>query len=203
MSSSNNPDDYPNQALIPHPGGQIDLAPQDGWDDPNVTAVRAGQNPLILLPIGGQQLAPFCHNSKQHALLELPGFSVIIVRGSAKARQLFTQRPSYVNALLIASRGTAVSLPCEACRKQSVRASDGYSKPFPVCVKVPGHFGGCCAGCKFRDHAARCTVRDGGVDDPNAAPSAPYTQLEFAPLEPNQDAGGEAGEGSQGNLLTQ
>jgi len=32
--------------------------------------------------------------------------------------------------------------------------------PFPECHRTPGHFGGCCSNCKWRDHAARCSVHD-------------------------------------------
>ena len=31
--------------------------------------------------------------------------------------------------------------------------------------RVPGHFGGSCGNCKWRDHAARCTACDNDDDD--------------------------------------
>ncbi|KAI1159087.1 hypothetical protein F5B18DRAFT_638134 [Nemania serpens] len=37
---------------------------------------------------------------------------------------------------------------------------NGLARPFPTCVRLPGHFGGCCGNCKWRDHAARCSVQD-------------------------------------------
>lgn len=38
--------------------------------------------------------------------------------------------------------------------------SDGYAAPFPVCVRLPGHFGGSCANCKWPDRAASCSNGD-------------------------------------------
>ena len=32
-------------------------------------------------------------------------------------------------------------------------------------ISTPNHFGGACANCKWRDHAGRCSVRDGQADD--------------------------------------
>ncbi|KAI8963487.1 hypothetical protein F5Y11DRAFT_319391 [Daldinia sp. FL1419] len=156
---------YPNQALIPLPTQELQEASQEGWSSSDELIVRQGAGPLILLPIGGQEMAPYCFNKVQRAILAMPGSSVIVVRGSIRPGQVITARPSYVNALLIASRGVAVPMPCQACQEQSVRYPDGYSRPFPVCIKLPGYFGGCCAGCKFRDHAIRCDVQDSDSDD--------------------------------------
>jgi Protein of unknown function (DUF3716) len=32
-------------------------------------------------------------------------------------------------------------------------------------MRLAGHFGGACANCKWRDHAARCSVRDSQDDN--------------------------------------
>ncbi|OJD09454.1 hypothetical protein ACJ73_10300, partial [Blastomyces percursus] len=34
-------------------------------------------------------------------------------------------------------------------------------RPLPECRRLPGHFGGAYGNCKWRDHASRCSVRDG------------------------------------------
>ncbi|KAI8957881.1 hypothetical protein F5Y11DRAFT_338005 [Daldinia sp. FL1419] len=162
---------YPNQALIPLPNWDLQEASQDGWRNSDELIVRQGAGPLILLPIGGQEMAPYCFNKVQRAILALPGWSVIVVRGSISPGQVITSRPSYVNALLIASRGVAAPRPCRACQEQSVRYPDSYSRPFPVCIKLRGYFGGCCAGCKFRDHAIRCDIQDSDSDDDDDKPS--------------------------------
>jgi hypothetical protein len=108
-----------------------------------------------LLPIGGQQLRPFCHNELQLAVLALPGRDVPIVRGSMTGRQINSHRQSYINALLIASRGRPTMSPCGG----SCQSSRG-GRPFRMCIRLPGHFGGSCANCKWRDWASHCSVRD-------------------------------------------
>jgi hypothetical protein len=39
------------------------------------------------------------------------------------------------------------------------------SRFFPECRRLPGHFGGACVNCKWRDYTARCTVRDENEND--------------------------------------
>ncbi|PGH15888.1 hypothetical protein AJ79_02055 [Helicocarpus griseus UAMH5409] len=69
-------------------------------------------------------------------------------------RQVLSHRPSYINAILIQSRGRPEVQACIACR------SGPGLHPFPECRRLPGHFGGACGNCKWRDHASRCSVRD-------------------------------------------
>lgn len=64
--------------------------------------------------------------------------------------QIQTGRPSYINAILIASRG--VPVPEEICS----HTRTGH--PFAGSVRLPGFFGGACANCKWRDHASRCPL---------------------------------------------
>lgn len=61
-------------------------------------------------------------------------------------------RPSYLNGVLIQSRGHT-GMTCFACSRTPGRG------PFTDCRRVQGHFDGACGNCKWRDHAARCTVR--------------------------------------------
>ncbi|OJD20796.1 hypothetical protein ACJ73_07867, partial [Blastomyces percursus] len=58
-------------------------------------------------------------------------------------------------AILIQSRGRPEVQACAACR-----GGPGL-RPFPECRRLPGHFGGACDNCKWRDRAIRCSVRDG------------------------------------------
>lgn len=94
------------------------------------------------------------HSPQARGVLALPGQAVLVVRGSATEQQIRTHRPSYVNALLIQSRGRPEVQACTACR-----GGPGL-RPFPECRRLPGHFDGACGNCKWRDHASRCTVRD-------------------------------------------
>jgi hypothetical protein len=63
--------------------------------------------------------------------------------------QIKMARPSYVNALLIASRGIPMPNPCE-------HSTNGL--PFGGNVRLPGTFNGACANCQWRDHASQCTL---------------------------------------------
>ena len=62
------------------------------------------RNPV--LRVRGNVLAPYCHNLLQRALLNLRnGFDVPYVINAITPNQVATHRPSYINAILIQSRG--------------------------------------------------------------------------------------------------
>jgi hypothetical protein len=61
-------------------------------------------------------------------------------------------RLSYFNGVLIQSRGRT-GMTCLDCSRTPGRG------PFTDCRRVQGHFDGACGNCKWRDHAAKCTVR--------------------------------------------
>ncbi|KAF2841139.1 hypothetical protein M501DRAFT_989695 [Patellaria atrata CBS 101060] len=126
--------------------------------NPAITAAaHANRNPVLL--VTQQQLAPWCHSPQNRALLAVGGgVDVEFVRDSITPEQIGSHRQSYVNGILIQSRGGDVD-PCAACRTRDFR-------PFLSCHRAEGHFGGTCANCKWRDHAARCSVRAGGPDEP-------------------------------------
>ena len=65
-------------------------------------------------------------------------------------------RASYLNAILIQSRGRA-GKTCLDCARNPNRG------PFVECRRARGHFDGCCGNCKWRDHAIRCSVRNPGI----------------------------------------
>jgi hypothetical protein len=54
------------------------------------------------------------------------------------------------------SRGRVVAHPCLKCRDPA------GCHPFPQCIRLAGFWDGCCANCKWPDHAIRCTVRNPG-----------------------------------------
>lgn len=62
-------------------------------------------------------------------------------------------RPSYLNGVLIQSRGRT-GMTCTACMQNPERG------PFTDCRRAAGYFEGACGNCKWRDHGARCTVRN-------------------------------------------
>ena len=119
-------------------------------------APAAGQW-IPCLDVAGLELAPYCVSLLSHALLALPGRRVFYKRGAIRPDQMASKRQSYINGVLIQSRGRFVNPPCRQCRTRGMR-------PFLSCRRAPGHFGGCCGNCKWRDHAASCTA-NGDVGD--------------------------------------
>ncbi|OJD22097.1 hypothetical protein ACJ73_06562 [Blastomyces percursus] len=96
------------------------------------------QDPYRTLFIAGQQLNLFAHSPQSRAVLALPGQDVVFVRGAITEVQVRSHRASYINALLIQSRGRPEPHACTACR-----GGPGL-RPFPECRRLPGHFGGAC-----------------------------------------------------------
>ncbi len=126
-------------------------------NNPPAAAMQVVPAQQAVLHIGGQELRQVCHNSLQLALIALPGQDVLYRTGRISPGQVQSHRPSYINALLIQSRGAIVpGGGCHGCRTRG-------PSPFLECRRVPGHFGGCCGSCKWRDHAQRCTARDNNV----------------------------------------
>jgi hypothetical protein len=134
-----------------------------------------GDQGQLQLPVGGDELARMCTTPMQHALLAERGRPIWHVRGNINGQQIVSQRPSYINALLIQSRGNPLVRVCDACADRC--------KPFPQCIRIPGYFGGCCGNCKWRDHASRCTVRD---DQPDNT-TRPWPRAPPRPLPPTDD----------------
>ena len=132
-----------------------------------------------LLPVRSQAaVLPLVHNDLQRRLLLLPGRDVPYVWGRISGHQVLTHRPSYINAVLIQRAGVLVpGGGCTACRTRP-----GLT-PFTDCFRAPGHFGGACGNCKWRDYAARCSVRDTnlpaiqGTGNDNAGGSGGQAQL--------------------------
>lgn len=82
----------------------------------------------------------------------LPSHDIEVYIGRLNITAIPT-RPSYLNAVLIQSRGTVAQ--CFHCRRNPTRG------PFPEC-RATDFFGGCCANCKYRDHGARCEIEEVG-----------------------------------------
>jgi hypothetical protein len=130
------------------------------------------------LPIAGRELDQFAYGSLSRQLLAVPGFDVIHTPGALHGQQLASQRASYINALLIQSRGYLLIQDCDHCMEMDVR------RPFPFCVRMPGYFGGACGNCKWPDKAHRCSVRDGQPGNA-VRPRAVRPALPQAPLNPS------------------
>jgi hypothetical protein len=82
-----------------------------------------------------------------------------------------SQRPGYINAILIQSRRASCTSD-DTCFQCCTNPGQG---PFLECRFVNRHFGRCCGNCKWRDYAACCTLTfaqpdsdegpDSGADD--------------------------------------
>ncbi|KAJ5138205.1 hypothetical protein N7526_004438 [Penicillium atrosanguineum] len=72
---------------------------QDG--NPRLPRGNQGQ---LQLPVGGDELARMCTTPVQLAILRGRGRPIWHVRGNINGQQIVSQRPSYINALLIQSR---------------------------------------------------------------------------------------------------
>lgn len=109
---------------------------------------------------GNEALRTFCHTTAQKEVWRFPAFEFAVRKGSLSVAQIRTGRASYVNALLIASRGLRQHTACE----KNTRAVFGED------VRVPGFWGGSCAGCKWRDGAASCSYAQ--PNEPKYQPSS-------------------------------
>ena len=109
-----------------------------------------------VLFVDQQQLVQYAHFPQTRAILMLPGVDVPFVRLHITLDQVRTHQPSYINAILIQSRGVLVSAGCLNCQARGMA-------PFSECCRMPEHFGECCGNCKWRDHARRCSVHNNDV----------------------------------------
>jgi len=129
----------------------------------------------VQLNVANQGLGPFVHSAPGQAVLGLPGRNVAARPLVVTVARICTSRPSYINGILVQSRGhlplAAPALrraagPCTACSTPG-QVNPGGGKAFPECRHLPGHFGGSCGNCKWQDHAVRCSVRDGALGAPS------------------------------------
>ena len=130
------------------------------WN-PTATAAAANAAALALVPIGQnprlgvaqQQLASWVHGVPGNSVLALPGQHVDFVVGAIQPCQIGQHRASYINAILIQSRGQPPPQACTQCQSPCPGL-----RPFPVCHSLRGHFGGSCGNCKWRDYGSQCSL---------------------------------------------
>ncbi|KAJ0418236.1 hypothetical protein BJY00DRAFT_315129 [Aspergillus carlsbadensis] len=95
---------------------------------------------------GNAKLWESCKGPKQKDVWRYPCYEFVMREGALSEEQILTGRPSYINALLIASRGTQMAVPCTRNRRRIFRDS----------IRIPGIWLGACAGCKWLDRAKVC-----------------------------------------------
>lgn len=156
-----------------------------------MSLVRVPREPRLLqVDVSGRQLRPYVHNALQRGVLDLPGRPVQFMARRVRVEQVASHRDSYVNAFLIQSRGILTPTPCSSCVSKMRMDRDSYASPFPYCMRLPGHFGGCCGNCKWPDRAAQCSnrdsvapggVRNGGSGSQPGSRAQPIALLEDVP----------------------
>jgi hypothetical protein len=128
--------------------------PENGTLVPaNQPLAGAGNDGECWLLVAQQQLAPYVHSPQGAAVLAIAGRNVQYNWGRILPYQVGLHRPSYINGILIQSRGVLCA-PCYQCRG---RLDEKY---FPECRRLPGHFGGACGNCKWPDGASSCSYHD-------------------------------------------
>ncbi|KAK4165118.1 hypothetical protein QBC43DRAFT_316803 [Cladorrhinum sp. PSN259] len=95
----------------------------------------------------------------QKDVFKMPSREVIyFVSGWITARHIASRRPSYVNGLLIHSRGNDATTQCVQCVDRRVKNALG---PFPSCRTLPGKYGDSCSNCKWFDNTSSCSLYTG------------------------------------------
>lgn len=133
----------PSAALVPF----IGTPPPGALVHPVAGPPRTDGYVLVsLTPEGEVALSQLCHTEEQRRAFALPSHPFVVRVGRIRPEQLLTHRPSYVNGLLIASRGTMI--PTGGCMR-----SRGT---FGIPTVLFGFWRGCCAGCKWKDQSTHC-----------------------------------------------
>ncbi|KAH8883799.1 hypothetical protein GQ53DRAFT_752634 [Thozetella sp. PMI_491] len=107
-----------------------------------------------------QALTPesLMHDTQRH-IFEMRSREIIyFVQGWITARHIASKRPSYVNGLLIHSRGQDASTSCAQCADKRAKNAIG---PFLVCRVLPGKYHNSCSNCKWFDNTSVCSLYTG------------------------------------------
>ncbi|KAK3304185.1 uncharacterized protein B0T15DRAFT_535745 [Chaetomium strumarium] len=95
----------------------------------------------------------------QRAIFRLPSREIIyFVQGWITSKHIASQRPSYVNGLLIHSRGQDAPVSCVQCNEKRAKHALG---PFVTCRVLPGSYHNSCSNCKWFDNTSSCSLYTG------------------------------------------
>jgi hypothetical protein len=136
---------------------------EDYANNPLVQAWNAfkGERAVPVVPVRIREaLTPqsLVHET-QKAIYRLPCRETIyFVQGWITARHVASQRPSYINGLLIHSRGQDSAISCVQCVERSAKNALG---PFLTCRVLPGQFHNSCSNCKWFDNTSLCSLYTG------------------------------------------
>ncbi|KAK3950841.1 hypothetical protein QBC32DRAFT_216456 [Pseudoneurospora amorphoporcata] len=136
----------------------------DYQDNPLVKAWNAAkeEQPLAAVAIRVKDALTadsLVHDTQRAIFNDCPSREYIyFVNGWITARHIASQRPSYVNGLLIHSRGTDAPVQCTQCADRRTKNALG---PFIVCRILPGSFHNSCSNCKWFDNTSACSLYTG------------------------------------------
>ncbi|KAK4204782.1 hypothetical protein QBC40DRAFT_84156 [Triangularia verruculosa] len=119
------------------------------------------KNPIVAIAIAIRDALSetALKHENQRKIFRLPSHEYIhFVQGWITARHIAAQRPSYVNGLLIHSRGQDAPVSCTTCAERRSKHSLG---PFLECRVLPEFFHGSCSNCKWFDNTSNCSLYKG------------------------------------------
>lgn len=118
-------------------------------------------------------------HESQRPIFHMPGREILYyVQGWITARHVASKRPSYVNGLLIHSRGQDAPVSCSQCVERRDKNALG---PFLTCRILQGVFHNSCSNCKWFDNTSTCSLYTG--PKPNRKRKA--KELAAAATQPN------------------
>lgn len=154
--------------------------------------------PAVSINIRAALIARGLVHETQREIFQLPSREIIyFVQGWITARHIASQRPSYINGLLIHSRGNDAPASCAQCVERHDKNALG---PFLTCRILPGYYHNSCSNCKWFDNTSVCSLYTG--PKPNRkrkAKDATSGREAPAPISaPKHDGGGVEGRAATG-----
>ncbi|KAK4251602.1 hypothetical protein C7999DRAFT_27674 [Corynascus novoguineensis] len=98
------------------------------------------------------------HETQRHIFRMPSRETIFYVQGWITAKHIASQRPSYVNGLLIHSRGQDAAVACAQCAEKRAKEALG---PFLSCRVLPGSYHNSCSNCKWFDNTSSCSLYTG------------------------------------------
>ncbi|AEO71291.1 uncharacterized protein THITE_2123484 [Thermothielavioides terrestris NRRL 8126] len=136
---------------------------EDYYGNPLVEAWNAARSEravsVVAVNIRAALTEQLLVHETQRAVFSLPSREIIhFVQGWITPKHIASQRPSYINGLLIHSRGQDAPVACVQCAEK--RAKDALG-PFVTCRVLPGSYHNSCSNCKWFDNTASCSLYTG------------------------------------------
>jgi hypothetical protein len=86
-----------------------------------------------------------------------PRTPLVARRGHVSAANILSQRPSYLKAIIIHTRGNLNFQPCQRCLAAYNRT--GEFLHYAGCISLFSWYNGACSNCIHDDHGATCSIK--------------------------------------------